>query len=59
MDLGIVDIEDLWNHAPSGQLVADPQGRIIRANSTVHTWLGYGLNELHGKMIGDLLTPGG
>lgn len=59
MDLGIVDIEDLWNHAPSGQLVADPQGRIIRANSTVHTWLGYGPNELHGKMIGDLLTPGG
>ncbi|GJF11175.1 hypothetical protein NGTWS0302_15380 [Mycolicibacterium cyprinidarum] len=56
MDL---DIEDLWNHAPSGQLIAAPEGTIIRANSTLHTWLGYEPDALHGSLIGDLLTPGG
>ncbi|WP_370330865.1 PP2C family protein-serine/threonine phosphatase [Mycolicibacterium hippocampi] len=53
------DIEDLWDHAPSGHLIADPQGRILHANSTLLRWLGYPPDVLHGKLISDLLTPGG
>lgn len=53
------NIEDLWEHAPSGHLIADPGGRILRANATLLRWLGYEPDELRGKLIGDLLTPGG
>lgn len=54
-----VDLEDHWDNAPSGHMIADPSGRIIRANSTLTTWLGYERNDLHGKQITDLLTAGG
>lgn len=54
-----LDIADLWNHAPSGHLVADPVGRILGANATLLTWLGYEPEALRDKLIGDLLTPGG
>ncbi|HYJ57626.1 MAG TPA: PAS domain-containing protein, partial [Mycobacterium sp.] len=54
-----LDIDDLWDHAPSGHLVADPQGRILRVNSTLLNWLGYEPDALRGRLIGDLLTPGG
>lgn len=53
------DIEDLWDHAPSGHLVADPEGRILRANTTLIRWLGYDRDVLYRKTIGDLLTAGG
>lgn len=52
------DIEDLWDHAPSGHLIADPEGRILRTNTTLLTWLGYEPEALRGKLFGDLLTPG-
>lgn len=54
-----VDLEDHWDNAPCGHLIADPGGRIIRANSTLTAWLGYERNGLHGKQITDLLTIGG
>lgn len=53
------DIEDLWDHAPSGHLVTDPAGRILRANATLLRWLGYEREALYGKQIGDILTAGG
>ncbi|HEY9263689.1 MAG TPA: SpoIIE family protein phosphatase [Mycobacterium sp.] len=52
------DIEDLWDHAPSGHLIADPEGRILRTNTTLLTWLGYAPEALRGKLFGELLTPG-
>ena len=54
-----LDIDDLWDHAPSGHLIADPEGRILRVNSTLLNWLGYEPDALRGRLIGDLLTPGG
>nr|WP_090339237.1 SpoIIE family protein phosphatase [Mycolicibacterium malmesburyense]CRL67428.1 putative PAS/PAC sensor protein [Mycolicibacterium malmesburyense] len=54
-----VDLEDLWENAPSGNAIAHPDGRIIRANSTLAGWLGYDRNSLQGKLITDLLTIGG
>ena len=36
-----VDLGDLWDNAPCGHLIAEPGGRIIRANATLLAWLGY------------------
>lgn len=52
-------IEDFWEHAPCGHVVAAPDGRIIRVNATLSRWLGYDLNALSGKMFSGLLTAGG
>ncbi len=27
-------VEDFWEYAPCGQIIADPDGRIIRVNAT-------------------------
>jgi phosphoserine phosphatase RsbU/P len=54
-----VDLGDLWDNAPCGHLIAEPGGRIIRANATLLAWLGYGPGGLDGKLVGDLLTAGG
>ena len=39
--------------------IAEPGGRIIRANATLLRWLGYDPGQLNGKSVGDLLTAGG
>ena len=52
-------VEDYWEHAPSGHIVAHPDGRIIRVNATLSKWLGYDPNTLCGKPFTDLLTVGG
>ncbi|KUI18612.1 histidine kinase [Mycobacterium sp. GA-1285] len=54
-----VDLDDHWENAPCGHVIAHPNGRIIRANATLMSWLGYEPNSLHGKPITDLLTVGG
>ncbi len=59
--LRMTDAEDLWQkNAPSGQLAATPDGRIVDANATLASWLGTTPNALHGKLITDLFfTIGG
>ena len=52
-------VEEFWEHAPCGHVVAYPDGRIIRVNATLSEWLGYEPNTLHGKLFSDLLTVGG
>jgi phosphoserine phosphatase RsbU/P len=52
-------VEDYWEHAPCGQIIADPDGRIICVNSTLLRWLGYGPDTLCGKPFTDLLTVSG
>ena len=53
------DVEDYWEHAPSGQIIAHPDGRVIRVNATLLKWLGYDRNALCGKLFSDLLTVSG
>ncbi|KAA0110628.1 PP2C family protein-serine/threonine phosphatase [Mycolicibacterium sp. P1-5] len=55
----MTDVADLWENGPSGQLAATPDGQILRANTTLATWLGTTPNALRGKQIADLLTVGG
>ena len=50
---------DFWEDAPSGLVIAHPDGRIIRVNATAARWLGYEANALCGMMFTDLLTAGG
>ena len=50
---------DFWEDAPSGLVIADPDGRIIRVNATAARWLGYEANALSGMMFTDLLTGSG
>ncbi|KUI38638.1 histidine kinase [Mycobacterium sp. IS-1590] len=52
-------LDDHWENAPTGNAIAHPDGRIIRANATLSDWLGYDRNSLRGKLITDLLTVGG
>jgi phosphoserine phosphatase RsbU/P len=52
-------VEDYWEHAPCGQIIADPDGRIICVNATLLRWLGYGPDTLCGKPFTDLLTVSG
>jgi phosphoserine phosphatase RsbU/P len=54
-----LDMEEFWEHAPSGHLITDAQGRILRANSTVAGWLGYPREALRHKLFTELLTVGG
>lgn len=54
-----LDLEDHWENAPCGHLVAEPDGRVLRANATLTRWLGYGPDSLRGKLITELLTVGG
>jgi len=52
-------VEEFWERAPCGHVVAHPDGCIIRVNATICGWLGYEPNALHGKLFSDLLTVGG
>ncbi|CAN5471121.1 SpoIIE family protein phosphatase [soil metagenome] len=54
-----LDMEEFWEHAPSGHLITDAQGRILRANSTLAGWLGYPREALRHKLFTELLTVGG
>lgn len=50
---------DYWEHAPSGQIIARPDGRMIRVNATLLRWLGHDSNTLRDKPFTDLLTVSG
>lgn len=52
-------VDGFWDSAPSGHVIAHPNGRIIRANSTLARWLGYQADALCGKVFSDLLAVSG
>jgi sigma-B regulation protein RsbU (phosphoserine phosphatase) len=54
------DAERLYEHAPCGYLSTEPDGMIVRANTTFLTLTGYTGSELIGRhTFAQLLTPGG
>ena len=51
-------VDDLYENAPCGYIVAQPDRRIVRVNATLLGWLGYGQNALMDKAFTDLLAVG-
>jgi sigma-B regulation protein RsbU (phosphoserine phosphatase) len=52
--------EELYEHAPCGYLSTAPDGRIVRVNSTLLSWLGHSRDQVVERMtFVDLLTVGG
>jgi sigma-B regulation protein RsbU (phosphoserine phosphatase) len=51
-------VEDLFENAPCGYIVARLDRQIIRVNATLLTWLGYQRNTLTDKVFTDLLAVG-
>jgi phosphoserine phosphatase RsbU/P len=53
------DFEDLFEHAPCGYLVLNPDGVVSRTNLTLSHWLGVSPRGITGRRFRDLLTlPG-
>ncbi|MEV6846268.1 SpoIIE family protein phosphatase [Actinoplanes sp. NPDC051411] len=51
--------DDLFEHAPCGNLTSRPDGTIVKVNATLLDWLGFTRDELVGRRrLGDLLTVG-
>jgi two-component system CheB/CheR fusion protein len=55
----IIDLEDLYQHAPCGYFSLSPLGKIIRINQTLLNWLGFAEEELLDKNFSSLLSKGG
>jgi PAS domain S-box-containing protein len=53
------DLEDLFENAPCGYVIADASGRILRVNQTLASWLGQGPGDLVGRRFPDLLNIAG
>jgi len=53
------NFEDFFETTLCGFIIADPQGSILRANTTIAAWTSYSAHELKGKRFSDLLTIGG
>jgi PAS domain S-box-containing protein len=53
------DLEDLFENAPCGYVIADASGRILRVNHTLASWLGHDCAELVGRRFPDLLNIAG
>ena len=53
------DLEDLYENAPCGYLSLRPDGRIVKVNKTLATWIGYPAEQLLGKRLRDLLNMAG
>jgi phosphoserine phosphatase RsbU/P len=53
------DLNALYENAPCGYLSTDPDGRIVKVNATLATWLGHEAADLVGRPFIDLLTGGG
>jgi sigma-B regulation protein RsbU (phosphoserine phosphatase) len=51
-------VDDLYENAPCGYIVAQPDRRIVRVNATLLGWLGYERNTLIDKPFTDLLAVG-
>ena len=58
LEAHLVFIKDLYEHAPIGYHSVDPEGLIIEINQTELDWLGYGREEVVGKMkIAEVFIP--
>lgn len=57
--LPAIDLEDLFESAPCGYVLADKDGRISRANATLAQWIGTDAPSLVGRRFSELLTIGG
>jgi PAS domain S-box-containing protein len=55
----LVDLEELYQHAPCGYFSLSPNGNIIKINQTLLNWLGYQQEELYGHKFTTLLPRGG
>ncbi|WEA60838.1 PAS domain-containing sensor histidine kinase [Rhizobium sp. BJ04] len=53
------DLEDLYENAPCGYLSLQPDGRIVKVNRTLSTWIGIPAEHLLGKRLHDLLNTSG
>ncbi|MBA1349034.1 PAS domain-containing sensor histidine kinase [Rhizobium sp. WYCCWR 11146] len=53
------DLEDLYENAPCGYLSLRPDGRIVKVNRTLSTWIGIPVEQLLGKRLHDLLNTSG
>ncbi|TAX28815.1 PAS domain-containing sensor histidine kinase [Rhizobium leguminosarum] len=53
------DLEDLYENAPCGYLSLQPDGRIVKVNRTLSTWIGIPAEQLFGKRLHDLLNTSG
>jgi phosphoserine phosphatase RsbU/P len=53
-----VSVEDLFENAPCGYIVARPDRSIVRVNARLLDWLGYERNTLTDKPFTDLLAIG-
>ncbi|MDN4172794.1 SpoIIE family protein phosphatase [Nocardioides sp. SOB77] len=49
----------LLDRAPCGLLTTDPDGLVRRANATFLRWIGHSPDEVVGRRLVQLLTPGG
>ena len=49
----------LYERAPCGYLSTTPDGVIVKVNRTFSEWTGYTADELVGRSLVSLLTPGG
>jgi len=58
-ELPIEDLEDLYENAPCGYLSLGPDGRIVKVNTTLCTWLQRSPDEFVGKRLRDLLNVAG
>lgn len=58
LEISAKEIEDLFNLAPCGYHSVDMNGLFVRINDTELAWLGYGRDELVGKVrTADIVTP--
>jgi len=55
----IDDFEDMFDNAPCGYLVLQPNGRVARINRTMLGWTGYTADQIVGKRFSDILTIAG
>ncbi|MEH7910035.1 PAS domain-containing sensor histidine kinase [Rhizobium laguerreae] len=53
------DLEDLYENAPCGYLSLQLDGRIVKVNRTLSTWIGIPAEQLLGKRLHDLLNTSG
>jgi sigma-B regulation protein RsbU (phosphoserine phosphatase) len=54
-----ISVEDYYENAPCGHVLAWPDGRIARINTTLADWLGYRRAALLGTPFIELLSVGG
>ena len=53
------DLEDLFENAPCGYISLQPDGRIVKSNNTLSSWIGVPPEQLRGKRLRDLLNVAG